>query len=193
MRSRLVVWLCVAAMAAGCSSSENGGNGGGGSEPDIPGIIKGAPEGTMAYTIPEGWKATEEDGRPEGYLSVIVRPDKADEKPKVNVSLTLTKVGNILLSDGLEGWAEKAIDGAKSFREEAKIVSNKVVKLGEYDAREVVYTWKYAKEADFTMKTKIWMVQGREDSFSLMAQADTETFAAQEAVIDAAAQSIRFE
>ncbi|MCG3178246.1 MAG: hypothetical protein BIFFINMI_00572 [Phycisphaerae bacterium] len=143
----------------------------------------------LTFTPPDGWKVAEKPA--SSTLLVASRPLKPDDKYADNLSLT--KGPAIVLKDKtLDGFEQTTMKGLETTSANIQIISSKSVKVGDVQAKEIVFTCSKYGGWDMPWKVKMWLVLGYRGCYNLTAHGLQSTFAEYEPAFDAAAQTLRW-
>lgn len=188
MKKTIAILMCAALLVVtGCSETENkkdanSGDGRYGDQSDGDMIL--------AYTPPAGWEVVKNPSH--STLSVASRPPKAGDKYAENI--TLLKGSAILLKDKtLDGYVEVTMKGVRDFGEDVKILSSETVKIGDVEAREIVFTCSKHQGWKMPFKIRKWLVLSHGDVYDLTAISLQSTYADHEETFNAVGKSLRWE
>jgi hypothetical protein len=196
MNAKLTWVLCLTVFVAigGCSDSdgdqEGTGNGGSPSGPG-EGSSGGGAGGTLSFTPPAGW--TVQEGNDDSTVLVASRPLEPGDTYVENIRFV--RVSKFMLPDTLEEWATKQLDNASNWFKDVEVVSNRTVRIGNVEAREIVYTCSEYNvggiEGPFLIKE--WLILGDPDGYYLTAASLQSNWDKYGLAIDAAAQSLNWQ
>lgn len=145
---------------------------------------------TLTYTPPNGWTLKE---KPEdGIASRAWRAAKGDEPYPPNI--TLSHFGTILAPKTLEAWAEMRTGQIQRYQKDAKVLSNKAVRIGDLRAWEILFTCTAYLGFDvgepFRVHELLVLAPGTSYTWTAGALASQE---ADNALVAAAAKTLRWE